>query len=116
MGVHPKVIQSIMRHGDINLTMSRYTHLLHGQQAEAIAKLLSLAVADAQAQKATGTDGKTATKIFAKISDILSAGQCATVRDDAQGIGAGAIENRVFNGAGGIRTPGAFRLNGFQDR
>ncbi len=25
-GVHPKVIQAIMRHSDINLTMSRYTH------------------------------------------------------------------------------------------
>lgn len=26
-GVHPKVAQAIMRHGDINLTMSRYTHV-----------------------------------------------------------------------------------------
>jgi len=26
-GVHPKIAQSIMRHSDINLTMSRYTHI-----------------------------------------------------------------------------------------
>jgi len=29
-GVHPKVVQSIMRHSDINLTMSRYTHIFRG--------------------------------------------------------------------------------------
>lgn len=29
-GVHPKVAQSIMRHADINLTMSRYTHIFRG--------------------------------------------------------------------------------------
>jgi integrase len=29
-GVHPKVAQAIMRHSDINLTMSRYTHLFRG--------------------------------------------------------------------------------------
>jgi len=29
-GVHPKVAQAIMRHSDINLTMSRYTHTLKG--------------------------------------------------------------------------------------
>lgn len=29
-GVHPKVVQSIMLHSDINLTMSRYTHIFRG--------------------------------------------------------------------------------------
>ena len=29
-GVHPKVAQSIMRHSDINLTMSTYTHTYRG--------------------------------------------------------------------------------------
>jgi len=43
IGAHPKVVQSIMRHSDINLTMSRYTHVLRGQESEAIA---------------TGTDNK----------------------------------------------------------
>ena len=38
-GVHPKVIQSIMRHSDIILTMSRYTHGFRGQESEAVSKL-----------------------------------------------------------------------------
>ena len=37
-GVHPKVAQSIMRHSDINLTMSLYTHTLHGQESQAVEK------------------------------------------------------------------------------
>jgi integrase len=41
-GVHPKVAQSIMRHSDINLTMSLYTHTLRGQESEAVAKLPDL--------------------------------------------------------------------------
>jgi len=41
-GVHPKIIQSIMRHSDINLTMSRYTHIFRGQESEAVAKLPNL--------------------------------------------------------------------------
>jgi len=35
-GVHPKVIQEIMRHKDIRLTMNRYGHVLYGQTAKAI--------------------------------------------------------------------------------
>ena len=38
-GVEPKVVMEIMRHKDINLTMSRYTHLLSGQKQNAINKL-----------------------------------------------------------------------------
>ncbi|MCK5473211.1 MAG: site-specific integrase, partial [Planctomycetes bacterium] len=45
-GVHPKVAQTIMRHKDINLTMSRYTHILRGQELEAINKLPDLSVPD----------------------------------------------------------------------
>jgi len=39
---NPKVAQSIMRHSDINLTMSLYTHTLRSQDSEAIAKLPQL--------------------------------------------------------------------------
>ena len=53
-GVHPKVIQSIMRHSDINLTMSRYTHIFKSQESEAIGKLPDLSQ---QKSKVTGTDG-----------------------------------------------------------
>jgi len=60
-GTHPKVIQSIMRHGDINLTMSRYTHVFRGQESEAVAGLADLALPSSQRQRAvaTGTDDKT---------------------------------------------------------
>ncbi|UCG48757.1 MAG: site-specific integrase [Phycisphaerales bacterium] len=58
-GVHPKVAQSIMRHSDINLTMSRYTHIFRGQESEAVAKLPDFSLPSKQSQKATGTDGAT---------------------------------------------------------
>lgn len=58
-GVHPKVAQSIMRHSDINLTMSHYTHILRGQESKAVAALpdLSLPSKERQQAAATGTDG-----------------------------------------------------------
>ena len=60
-GVHPKTAQDLMRHSDINLTMSRYTHTLRGQAEKAIDSLPDLSQPskhDLQRQKATGTDGK----------------------------------------------------------
>ncbi|MHC4680835.1 MAG: tyrosine-type recombinase/integrase, partial [Planctomycetota bacterium] len=59
-GVHPKVAQSIMRHSDINLTMSRYTHTLAGQEAKAVAGLPDLSLPSSEKQIATGTDDKSA--------------------------------------------------------
>ena len=41
-GVHPKTAQDLMRHSDINLTMSRYTHPLVNQGARAVESLPSL--------------------------------------------------------------------------
>ena len=57
-GAHPKVVQSIMRHSDINLTMGRYTHVFSGQESKAVAKLpdLSLSSKKKQTTTATGTD------------------------------------------------------------
>ncbi len=72
-GVHPKVIQSIMRHSDINLTMSRYTHIFRGQESEAIANLPDLSLPSKQNQRATGTDDLAvdgAYKKLAKKSDF----------------------------------------------
>ncbi len=51
-GVHPKTAQTLMRHGDINLTMSRYTHTLRGQEATAVESLPDLSC---EAHKVTGT-------------------------------------------------------------
>jgi hypothetical protein len=62
-GVHPKVAQEIMRHSDINLTMSRYSHTLIGQTSAAIEGLpdLSLPSKESQKEKATGTDDSNVT-------------------------------------------------------
>ncbi len=57
-GVHPKVAQSIMRHSKIDLTMTRYTHVLRGQESEAVAKLPNLSLPSRKKQRATGTDGR----------------------------------------------------------
>ena len=38
-GCHPKVIQTVMRHSNISLTMDAYGHLFPGQVADAIQKL-----------------------------------------------------------------------------
>ncbi len=59
-GAHPKVVQSIMRHSDMNLTMGRYTHVFSGQESKAVAKLPDLSQPSKEKQRAiaTGTDGK----------------------------------------------------------
>lgn len=54
-GVHPKVAQSILRHQDINLTLSLYTHTLRGQESEAVKNLPDLSAPSSENQK-TGTD------------------------------------------------------------
>ena len=78
-GVHPKVAQDLMRHSDINLTMSRYTHTLRGQTVSAIESLPDFGLPSIQsnAASATGTDGhgaksayKPAYKKLAKKADF----------------------------------------------
>jgi len=43
-GVDVKTAQSLMRHSDVNLTMSIYTHTLRGAESKAVAKLPDLAI------------------------------------------------------------------------
>ena len=59
-GVNPKVCQTIMRHSDINLTMSRYSHVYRRQESEAVGKLPDLGQPSQEAQtaRATGTGGE----------------------------------------------------------
>ena len=48
-----------LRHSNINLTMSRYTHIFSGQESDAINRLPDLSVPSKQQKAiATGTDGK----------------------------------------------------------
>ncbi|MFA6242031.1 MAG: tyrosine-type recombinase/integrase [Candidatus Hydrogenedentales bacterium] len=102
-GVHPKTIQTIMRHGDINMTMTRYGHTLRGQEAEAISRLPDLSMSDRQAQKATGTDGKG----IDLASDLAFSGapKCRVVQATAENTPAGDSKNAVLTAPGGIRTP-----------
>jgi len=61
-GANPKTVQSLMRHSDINLTMSLYTHTVVSQEAAAIAALPSFGTAPTQQQaKPTDTNDATAT-------------------------------------------------------
>jgi integrase len=106
-GVHPKQIQEIMRHKDINLTMTRYGHSLRGRQAEAVAKLPDLSLEVCQVKRATGTDDSTAKgpTDLARNLALLVAPSCTTLHGSAQTTRVGAVENGVLNAPGGIRTP-----------
>ncbi len=55
-GAHPKVIQSIMRHSTITLTMDTYGHRLVEQESQALAKLPDLSLPpESRSLRATGT-------------------------------------------------------------
>jgi site-specific recombinase XerC len=57
-GVHPKIAQSLARHSSIELTMNRYTHLLHTDVAGALDRIPGPAAApEKQSARATGTYG-----------------------------------------------------------
>ncbi len=61
-GAHPKLVQTVMRHSSITLTMDTYGHLFPGQEAEAatnMAELLAEQVPTPEFALATGTDDKT---------------------------------------------------------
>ncbi len=53
-GVHPKTVQEIMRHSDINLTMGTYTHLQDSDKAKAVGKLPPIRITKKKQAK-TGT-------------------------------------------------------------
>jgi integrase len=57
-GVHPKVIQRLMRHSTIVLTMDRYCKPHSASEAAAVAKLPDLGVPVSAVGLATGTDGQ----------------------------------------------------------
>ncbi len=55
-GAHPKVVQQVMRHQAITLTMDTYGHLFPGQEAEAISRMRQLLGTPRDSMEATGTD------------------------------------------------------------
>jgi hypothetical protein len=57
-GVHPKVVQTVLRHSTITLTMDTYGHLFPGQEADAVARMRGIMNPDLpEVMRATGTDG-----------------------------------------------------------
>ena len=59
-GAHPKVVQTVMRHSTITLTMDTYGHLFPGQEADAVDQLRKMLAVPPEALQATGTDNATA--------------------------------------------------------
>jgi len=59
-GVMPNVVQSVMRHSTITLTMDTYGHLFPGQDAFAVSQLGSMLSEPPEALWATGTDNLSA--------------------------------------------------------
>ncbi len=90
-GAHPKVAQTVMRHSDTNLTLSRYSHVYAGQEAQAVENLPDLAAApQRQRAKATGTDNAKAGQ---------DAPRCPRNKDQAQD-GERAGQERIARKAG----------------
>ncbi len=128
-GVHPKVVQSVMRHSSITLTMDTYGHLFPGQESEAIEKLGSMFGNDSmESALATGTDPIKAdmdsracsarrssqdkfeivSNKSQRIQDGVLAERAATVsigdfREEIKDVPQNAAENQ--SSSGGIRTP-----------
>jgi len=95
-GVHPKLAQRLARHSDINLTMSRYSHTLLADEAQALEVLPSFPSAfgvthdERQTLAATGTDDVIPTKGRA-VETVLPTGLpkptalgCISTHSDAQ--------------------------------
>ncbi len=72
-GAHPKVIQALMRHSTITLTMDTYGHRLMESESQALAKLPDLNIPPAgEAVKVTGTAGKVVSNYADNSVDINS--------------------------------------------
>ncbi len=56
--VHPKVVQTVMRHSSITLTMDTYGHLFPGQESDAVQQMRGVMTDATEALQATGTDGQ----------------------------------------------------------
>ncbi|MDC0936197.1 site-specific integrase [Pirellulales bacterium] len=88
-GEHPKVIQTVMRHQSITLTMDTYGHLFPGQEANAVGRLRSMLTASSdtlpsEVLRATGTDDLPA-EASEGAQHMAQHSQRESVRDAASG-------------------------------
>ncbi len=99
-GVHPKIAQELMRHSDINLTMSLYTHTLRGQEADAVNKLPDFSAPSKESQRKTGTDDANVTdSVLASCLALSCAQHSPTVTSGETANAAHGIVNGVFDRA-----------------
>ncbi len=73
-GVQPKVIQSVMRHSTITLTLDTYGHLIAGAEAAAVASTADM-TSVCEVLAATGTDGLSET--CSPFANIVDSPRCA---------------------------------------
>ena len=86
-GAHPKVVQQVMRHSTITLTMDTYGHLFPGQEADAVAGMRDVLFALPElpeALRATGTDHAAADSPETALHLAQQLGR-ETPRSDAKG-------------------------------
>ena len=89
-----------MRHSDINLTMSLYTHTLRGQEADAVNSLPNFSRPSSQSQKKTGTDDVNVTdSVLASCLALSCAGQRPTMPLGEKANATHRITNRIFERA-----------------
>ena len=101
-GVHPSTAQRLARHSDVNLTLSRYTHMTLDTQGEAVEQLPDIA-AETEVAEATGTEGAVvlgsclATQVRPKATHPDQSGQ----HRGGSGIGRGKRKPLQTKGKGG---------------
>ena len=66
-GCHPKTIQAILRHSDINLSLGVYTHSLRDAESEAVKRMPDLSLPSSESQKKTGTDDSVLPSCLARL-------------------------------------------------
>ena len=100
-GVHPKVAQTLMRHSDINLTLSRYSHAQADQVAAAVNALPEF---ELQAAVKTGTDDSVGSENYIKNNTIQPALDVKTGHKAAQ-------STHQINNINGVLIPPKTGLN-----
>ena len=83
-GAHPKLVQHVMRHSSITLTMDTYGHLFPGQDVDAVARMKRMFTVQAPSQDSTGTVGS-APGSSEKGQRICQHSGCCSARSSATG-------------------------------
>jgi len=105
-GAHPNVVQQVMRHQSITLTMDTYGHLFPGQEADAVGRMRKMLVNQEPASKAlraTGTDDQPADAVEGALQLAQQLGR-ETPRSVAKGC------EREGEGKAQKKTPKSLRV------